>query len=351
MRAPNSPPQEASAQTMSARAGRTEYMRIETVLLALGIASIVAGSAYVAQEPKGHKSLPLKVFSQAKEEDFTGSSACAECHDDKVANFAKSAHNPYSQRKDLDTFHRGCESCHGPGKLHKPGEEDDQVIAYKKISAQEVSDGCLRCHGSTMKMSQWHRSEHGRNKNVSCVSCHQIHPDSENEFAGKAAQPLSIKRPEYAVAKASSQLLKADEATLCASCHRTEAAQFRQLSHHPVPEGRLICSDCHDLHPTKKNLSRREAIKEKCVVCHTEYAGPFAYEHDPVAGHTGAGCIECHKPHGSHNPDLLNSYSRGVCAQCHTEKLTNHFPGRTCWQSGCHVAIHGSNTDPRFLQP
>jgi DmsE family decaheme c-type cytochrome len=202
-----------------------------------------------------------------------------------------------------------------------------------------------------MKMSQWHRTEHGHAKNVSCVSCHQIHPDSENEFSGKTAPALSIRKNEFVAVKSSPNLLKADEATLCASCHRAEAADFRKQSHHPLPEGRLICSDCHDPHPTKKATSRREELKSKCVTCHTEYAGPFIYEHDPVAGNTGLGCAECHRPHGSNNPDLLKSFSRGVCAQCHTDKATLHFPGRTCWQAGCHVALHGSNTDPRFLAP
>lgn len=326
-------------------------MRIETVLLGLGIASIVAGSAFVNQESATRQSRPLKIFAQAKADDFTGSTACAECHEEKVDAFAKSAHYGYSQQEDLDVFHRGCESCHGPGKFHKGGEEDDQVIAFKKFTPQEVADACLRCHGTTMKMSQWHRSEHGRAKDVSCVSCHQIHPDTPNEFTDKPAQPLSIKRPEYVVAKSSSKLLKADEATLCASCHRPEAAQFRQLSHHPVPEGRLICSDCHEPHPAKKIVSRRQELKERCVTCHSELAGPFTYEHDPVAGNTGDGCAECHKPHGSHNPDLLKGFSRGLCAQCHTDKATLHYPGRTCWQAGCHVAMHGSNSDPLFLRP
>jgi cytochrome c553 len=82
-------------------------MRIETVLLGLGIASIVVGSTFAGQEAKAQESLPLRLFAQAKEDDFTGSSACAECHDEKVAAFAQSAHNPYSQREDLDTFPPG----------------------------------------------------------------------------------------------------------------------------------------------------------------------------------------------------------------------------------------------------
>ena len=325
-------------------------MRIETILLGLGIASIIAGSTFIQQKSDVQKSLPLRLFHNAKEDDFTGSSACAECHARKYENFLSSAHYAYMQSEGLPFDKKGCEGCHGPGKLHDPEKDTDVVVAFKKLTAQEVADGCLRCHGTTMKMSQWHRTEHGRGK-VSCVGCHQIHPDTENEFNAKALQPLSIRNDRFSAIKSSSKLLKADETVLCASCHRAEAAQFRQTSHHPVPEGRLICSSCHDPHPTKRAVSRKETLKQKCVTCHTEFEGPFVYEHDPVAGNTGDGCAECHKPHGSHNPNLLKSFSRGLCAQCHTDKATLHFPGRTCWTAGCHVSHHGSNTDPRFFTP
>jgi predicted CXXCH cytochrome family protein len=325
-------------------------MRIETILLGFGVLSIFAGGAFVQEPPRQKQSLPLQLFSQAKEEDFTGSLACAECHETKVDNFVNSAHYAYMQKEGLPVDQRGCEGCHGPGKFHDPESDNDRVIAYLKISPKEVSDGCLRCHGTTMKLGQWHRTEHGRS-DVSCVSCHQIHTDSYDKFDDKPNQPLAIRNRIFPAAKSSSKLLKADEATLCASCHRAEVAEFRQQSRHPVPEGRLNCSDCHDLHPTKKTLNRRELLKDKCVTCHTEYQGPFVFEHDPVAGNTGEGCAECHKAHGSHNPNLLKGFSRGLCGQCHTDKLTFHFPGRTCWQAGCHVSHHGSNTDPRFLQP
>lgn len=112
----------------------------------------------------------------------------------------------------------------------------------------------------------------------------------------------------------------------------------------------MVCSDCHVPHPTKDSKVRKDAVKGQCVTCHTEMAGPFVFQHDPVTGHSGDGCQECHKPHGSSNPKMLNSNTRGLCAQCHTEKLGRHYPGQSCWNAGCHVAPHGSNTDPRFLK-
>lgn len=330
-------------------------MRIETALLAIGIASIVAGTAFVTQDQDPAASEgPSKVsaqrlFAKATDDDYIGSSACSECHESKVESFTNSAHYAFNQVESLPLDKRGCEGCHGPGKFHIR-DENPEVIAFKKMTPKESSAACLRCHSSTMKLNEWHRTEHGRG-DVSCVSCHQIHPDSFNEFNERSTPPLTIRNEKFAVAKGSSKLLKAEESVLCASCHRGEAAQFRLSSHHPLPEGKMICSDCHQTHPTKKAASRREALKSQCASCHTEYAGPFAYEHDPVAGNTGDGCAECHRPHGSQNPDLLKGFSRGICAQCHTDKATLHYPGRTCWTSGCHVSLHGSNTSRLFLKP
>lgn len=166
----------------------------------------------------------------------------------------------------------------------------------------------------------------------------------------KKGNAKDAKSPLFVAKVDPKSMLRADEATLCGSCHGPVLGEFRHTSHHPVPEGSMVCSDCHVPHPTKDSKVRKDAVKGQCVTCHTEMAGPFVFQHDPVTGHSGDGCQECHKPHGSSNPKMLNSNTRGLCAQCHTEKLGRHYPGQSCWNAGCHVAPHGSNTDPRFLK-
>lgn len=313
------------------------------VLTAAASLSLIAGAMVQAKKPQ---SLPTTLFSQAKHEDFLGDKKCAECHEDTAANFAKSGHAIFMHAPGLAVDKQGCEACHGPGATHIK-EEGAQVISYTKISAKEVSDACLRCHTDLMKTAHWSRTAHAR-ANVSCVSCHQIHPKDDGVQAPVGDKGL-VKRQVFAAVKPTGKLLKADEPTLCNECHKTEVAQFRLSSHHPVPEGRLVCSDCHSVHPNGGDRMKVRTTKEACASCHAEKAGPFAFEHDPVAGWTGGGCGECHRAHGSNNPRLLKSFSRGMCSQCHTDKAATHYPGRTCWTAGCHVAIHGSNTDRRFL--
>lgn len=273
---------------------------------------------------------------------------CVECHPKVSRNFGGSPHAALMSDPNLPLDKQGCQGCHGPGHIHQ-AEENPEVISFTKMSPKESAAACLRCHEKTLSEAHWKKTEHAR-ADLSCVSCHQIHPDSDNGLthANVKRDPRS---PVFVARVVAKSMLKADEATLCGSCHPSTLAEFRGASHHPVPEGRLACSDCHSPHPSKNSRVKHDVMKGPCVTCHTEKAGPFVFEHDPVAGFTGDGCQECHRPHGSNNPKMLNSVTRGLCAQCHTDKLAQHYPGQTCWTAGCHVASHGSNTDPRFLRP
>ena len=324
-------------------------MRIGEVILAVAATlSLMAGAALQQQAPEAKAQTgglsAKKLFASAKTTDYIGDAKCAECHEEKTANFHKSGHAAYMAKVGLPIDKIGCEACHGPGAIHTR-DENPIVIAYGKITAKEVSEACLRCHGDVMKTSHWGSTAHAK-ANVSCVSCHQIHPDDEKK-PGVTDHGL-VKTVMFPSAKKTDKLLKADEATLCSSCHRSEVAKFRQNSHHPIPEGQMVCSDCHSIHPTATAKHPAAGMKQACVTCHTEKAGPFVFEHDPVAGFTGGGCTECHDSHGSHNPSLLKGFSRGLCIQCHNDKGSGHHGGKSCWNAGCHVAIHGSNTDRNF---
>jgi predicted CXXCH cytochrome family protein len=321
-------------------------MKFQAQFLIVGIALLSYG--FVEETQSKGSSQADRLFARATEDDYMSDAGCAECHSEKAAHFAESPHAAYMSDPKLPLDKRGCQGCHGPGYIHQ-AEENPEVIAFLKWSPKESAAACLRCHGKTLSDSHWKRTEHAQ-AGLSCVSCHQIHTDTVPDL-----KQVALKRDARAfafVAKPDPKaMLKADEATLCGSCHPSAIAEFRGSNHHPVPEGQMVCSDCHSPHPTKSSKVKVDAFKGVCVTCHLEKAGPFIFEHDPVAGFTGSGCQECHKPHGTNNPKMLNSVTRGLCAKCHTDKLATHFPGQTCWTAGCHVASHGSNTSPVFLDP
>ena len=153
-----------------------------------------------------------------------------------------------------------------------------------------------------------------------------------------------------------------DNPAICYQCHLEKKAQFNLQFHHPLREGHMSCSSCHNLHgenimlPPGVRLGRQN---ELCFQCHKEQARPFVYEHEALR----EGCTTCHQPHGSINRKLLIARDVNLCLRCHAQVAapktivmgqTSHatvvggigsgFVSQgTCWSSGCHTAPHGSN--------
>ncbi|GBC99642.1 Cytochrome c-type protein NrfB [bacterium HR17] len=323
-----------------------KWQTVTTVTLLLWALVLVAGKEKPQPAP-----FPLNLFAQAKPEDFIGEKECVQCHRPQAQTFAASPHALYVRNPRLPRDKQGCEACHGPGEIHLEEVKDTtRVVSFTKAKPKEIALACLRCHADTMRLAQWQRTVHAQ-ADVSCAECHQIHRGEGQGMAGKGTSDGAPLRQLFATAPEPKALLKAGEVTVCGRCHQREVSEFRLNFHHPLPEGRMVCSDCHDIHPSKATRKKVSAVKEMCVTCHAEKVGPFAFEHDPVAGWTGEGCTECHRPHGSPNPHLLNAFSRGLCNQCHTDKGNDHYPGRSCWEAGCHAAVHGSNSDLLLRQP
>jgi DmsE family decaheme c-type cytochrome len=269
--------------------------------------------------------------------EFVGQDTCATCHQDAVKDFGTT--NPHS-RLALEHSGKGitCESCHGPGQAHVEGGGDvTKIRRFDKMTAKQVDESCLTCHAGAHQ--NFERSAHAEN-GVSCTSCHSVHKSES---------------PEH--------LLKAEQPKLCFQCHTDIKPAFAQPFHHRVDEGLMSCSDCHDPHGTFKaqNLKSTADQNAICTKCHSETAGPFAYEHPVVKTE---GCVSCHSPHGSPNPRLLNVQNvNTLCLQCHSATNTTAFPhavsptgpvhnqaAQYVACTNCHPAIHGSNTSNIYFK-
>lgn len=141
---------------------------------------------------------------------------------------------------------------------------------------------------------------------------------------------------------------------ICFDCHLDKRGEFNLPFHHPVPEGKLSCNDCHDPHrgPGVSGMGTTfSKADDTCVRCHTAQRGPFVFEHEAVR----EGCTTCHAVHGSVNNKLLTERNQTLCLKCHFQEPS--APGRlviggidhtgfvargTCWSAGCHEAVHGS---------
>lgn len=254
---------------------------------------------------------------------YVGSEVCAGCHQDLAKEWEKLPHTQYLTADGRKADGKGCEECHGPGSKHVAGDIKAIVGGPKsKLKPEQQTQMCLQCHRTKLKEQEWHLGAHAKAR-LACTSCHDMHHETKAPKMLRAAVP-----------------------DLCFGCHPTQRAQFRQNSHHPVLEGRMTCLDCHNPHRANTDASLGSA-KELCVSCHTDKAGPFAYEHDTDAAGTGDSCLSCHRSHGSPNTQLLRLTGRPLCQQCHFDKVA-HNPGSNCWKAGCHQDVHGSFTSEQF---
>ena len=153
--------------------------------------------------------------------------------------------------------------------------------------------------------------------------------------------------------------LKDKQITLCGTCHAQVPESFGLASHHPVAEGKVQCSDCHNVHaaPLPNGPVAIAARNQSCIKCHAEAGGPFAFEHPAVKAQ---GCTACHEPHGSKNAKLLiRANVNQVCMFCHTMATNFTAPGVLPFHNqsknpqpctSCHAEVHGSKTSKIFLK-
>lgn len=219
--------------------------------------------------------------------------------------------------------------------------------AQEKEIKEEIQyvgmETCAACHEKVTK--NFKRSAHSRivvnsqKEGQACESCHGPGEKHAYEAEGKAEKRATIINPG-----------KSPDA--CYQCHMDKKASFSLQYHHPVPEGKVSCTDCHDPHgedPIKPGtITSLSGKNDTCIKCHKEQAGPWVYEHEAVR----EGCTTCHAVHGSINDKMLIERDTNLCLKCHYQSNfprigDNNHAGRPqtgpCWSGGCHTAVHGSN--------
>ncbi len=274
-----------------------------------------------------------------------GDAKCTGCHDEadeplpsmlqlhpSVLAIAKTKHGT---RADGNT--PTCTDCHGESQDHRnyrgsgdPPKPDRYFTERTTTPAALRNESCLECHAGESQRHFWGGSAHEL-ADVACTSCHEIHTDKD-----KVRDKLT-------------------QAEVCFTCHKDKRAEVHKPSHHPVLEGKVACSDCHNPHGAAGDkLLARSSVNDTCYQCHMEKRGPFLHNHQPV----NEDCSICHNPHGTVIGFMLKSRPPFLCQECHSEDghpgqlgalpggPTTSFSalgsiGRGCLN--CHTAIHGDN--------
>jgi DmsE family decaheme c-type cytochrome len=341
-----------------------QWQKALAVVAASASFGILAPPAQAASDTgKPAPTKNLAADPNAKDLILKGDAKCTGCHDEadeptgaatmlelnpSVLSIGKTKHGTTADKRTPT-----CTDCHGESNDHrshkgsgKPPKVDRSFRKVTQTSAEGRNEACMTCHQKDSKRSHWDGSTH-QTRDVACNNCHQVHA-AKDKVRNKLTQ-----------------------AEVCFTCHKEQRAQYQRPSRHPILEGKVVCSDCHNVHGSiGPKLVKRDSTNETCYTCHMEKRGPFVRPHEPV----NEDCSTCHNPHGTTAEFLLKQRPPFLCNECHSPhgaampQLTgqaaaatsigrngvNYTQGRGC--VNCHTQIHGSNnptpstsTTPQYL--
>jgi DmsE family decaheme c-type cytochrome len=334
-----------------------QWQKILAVLAAsagLGLLGVATPATAAADAPKK----VLAADPNAKDLILKGDAKCTGCHDEadepsgaatmlelnpSVLAIGKTRHGTTADKRTPT-----CVDCHGESEKHrlhkgsgKPPVVDRSFRKTTKTSADARNDTCQTCHQKDSKRSHWDGSTH-QTRDVACNSCHQVHA---------AKDKVRDKRTQ---------------AEVCFTCHKEQRTQYQRPSRHAILEGKISCSDCHNVHGSiGPKLVKRDSTNETCYTCHMEKRGPFVRPHEPV----NEDCGNCHNPHGSTAEFMLKVRPPFLCNECHSphgaqmpqiagqsaaasplgKNAVTYTQGRGC--ANCHTQVHGSNNPTRSDSP
>ncbi len=305
--------------------------------------------------------------------------ACISCHKNQtLQHFSESVHSKNNVN---------CEKCHDGG--HK----------VKKISKQEVSGLCGKCHGDHEKnfRNSIHQTVmkagnvnaptctdcHGSHTIISgkisvesraCLECHLDEKKFPGENLGSAKFVAHYKTSIHASVEKEGLL----EAAGCVDCHGNHMVQNLDNPKASTSRAKLIetCGKCHkdvvDSFKKSKHgmeLSKGNDKAPTCTDCHGEHdIQSTQLSNDFSKVNLTEKCLSCHKdgkiPHKNYKgeEELITGYQKSVhyqalkngnfsaptCYQCHgahemetldnpDSKLNKNNIAKTCGQSNCHV--------------
>ena len=259
---------------------------------------------------------------------------CITCHDDLLPDGVKSIHEVVAQGS--------CTDCHDP-----------HASRYRNLLVASGEKLCFECHGEIEKAVKEAAVVHEPAED-GCLDCHNPHASTEGP-----------------------SLLTNREPDLCLECHDPTDPGFSK-GHLGYPVTSATCSVCHDPHGSERSALLKDNVhspvaKRMCGQCHkgnapagtippagggmetcreshkktVDDALSSPNTHWPVMDQDG--CLTCHDPHASKQPQLLTEPMQDLCGNCHSSVIerqkqskAKHDPVSDGDCSSCH-SPHGSD--------
>jgi DmsE family decaheme c-type cytochrome len=222
-------------------------------------------------------------------------------------------------------------ACHGDASAHvkDPMKVKPENRLSAKVGAAAQTQVCMTCHAGNRQLTFWEAGKHSLNE-VACSNCHSIHGGKTDT----AIRPFTT-------------TFRDNEADICASCHQSIRSATLKPSHHPIQEGKIKCSDCHNPHGAlSKAMVKQETVNQQCLSCHAEKRGPYVFSHPAVEDN----CLSCHNPHGALSKAMVKQETvNQQCLSCHAEKRGPYVFSHPAVEDNCLSCHNPHGSSHNFL--
>ncbi len=246
-------------------------------------------------------------------------SNCADCHSTGVQKNYDLASDTFETRwKEINV---GCESCHGPGQLHREWALDkgkDHKVKNKGLNSPLAKAGqweIYNSHPTAKRVSQ----DINNPQVGQCAQCHSLRAALSDVEAGK---PFDESH--------SLHLITEDRYHIDGQIKDEVYVYGSFLQSKMYKEG-VVCSNCHEPHSLRLKLPGNQV----CGQCHNASVFDTAKHHHHADESEGAQCVSCHMPATTYmkvdprrdhsfrvpRPDFSSKYGTpNACDQCHSDK-------------------------------
>lgn len=166
-----------------------------------------------------------------------------------------------------------------------------------------------------------------------CVSCHRLRSDFALPILHRPFKERACVSCHHPHASDYAGILQDNQKVICFACHPKTAREIkRPVRHDPFDRG--TCTQCHRPHSSRVDVLLEEQLPFLCYGCHPTIRLDFLKaSHHPVD--VTWTCLKCHGPHATNYLKLVIAKDNELCFLCHSSRITD-FSNRSTYENSAH---------------